>query len=85
MHPEWRDYTIFRTDMIARQRDAEAHGFEPTMALLSVDPWPPEWEHWGQPNVTISRLADELRETEAEIERLKTKLREHGIDPSPAT
>lgn len=43
-HPEWYDYTRFRMDMIARQREAERHGLEPTIELLGMEPWPPDWE-----------------------------------------
>ena len=41
---KWNTYEKFRADMIARQRDAEREGFEPTKELLGMEPWPPDWE-----------------------------------------
>jgi hypothetical protein len=79
---KWRTYKGFRDDMIARQRDAEAHGFEPTLPLLSWEPWPPDWDQWGQPNITISRLAQEIEHRDVEIAQLKqlvARLRTHHI------
>ena len=41
---KWDTYEKFRSDIVARQRDAEREGFEPTMELLGIEPWPPDWD-----------------------------------------